>query len=50
MRSGRGKERTRGKKTWVLRKKKIKYTVYDLLKIGHLNKEKLKRIRAICDG
>jgi hypothetical protein len=30
-------------------KKKLVYVVYDLLKLGFANRDKLKRIRAICD-
>jgi hypothetical protein len=29
--------------------KTLEYGVFDLLKLGYLNKEKLKRIRVICD-
>jgi hypothetical protein len=30
-------------------KRKLEYAIYDLLKLGDVNKEKIKRIRAICD-
>lgn len=31
-------------------KKKLEYIIYDLLKAGDGNKEKLKKIRDICDA
>jgi predicted nuclease with TOPRIM domain len=30
-------------------KRKLEYAVYDLLKLGYANKDKLDRIRTICD-
>jgi hypothetical protein len=30
-------------------KRKLEYAVYDLLKQGYANKEKLNRIRTVCD-
>jgi hypothetical protein len=37
------------KKTLKEKKNKLKYTLFDLLKANDGNKEKMKRIRQICD-
>ena len=37
------------KQTLKDEKKKLEYAIYDLLKLGEVNKQKIKKIRAICD-
>jgi hypothetical protein len=37
------------RKELVDEKRKLEYDIYDMLQVNFANKEKLKRIRAICD-